>query len=90
MEYIHIPVQFGAPTAHDLALFFDAMDRSRGRRVWVHCAANMRVTAFLGLYWQLHDGVPEERAFSLMRSVWQPNDVWSSFIAARVADASAV
>jgi protein tyrosine phosphatase (PTP) superfamily phosphohydrolase (DUF442 family) len=89
IEYIHIPVQFGAPTKHDLAQFFDAMDRSKGRRVWVHCAANMRVTAFLGLYRQLREGWPEERAFALMRDVWQPNQVWSSFIAAQVANAGA-
>ena len=58
MAYVHIPVQFGAPTTEDLALFFDAMDRAKGLRVWVHCAANMRVTAFLGLYWRLHEGWP--------------------------------
>ena len=89
MEYVHIPVQFGAPAAEDLALFFDAMDRAKGRRVWVHCAANMRVTAFLGLYWRLREGWPEERAFSLMRDVWQPDDVWSRFIAAQAGNASA-
>jgi protein tyrosine phosphatase (PTP) superfamily phosphohydrolase (DUF442 family) len=54
IEYVHIPVQFSAPTEHDLALFIDVMDRCKGCRVWVHCAANMRVTAFLGLYWTLH------------------------------------
>lgn len=89
MEYTHIPVKFAAPTTHDLALFFEAMDHARGHRIWVHCAANMRVTAFLGLYWRLREGWPEERAFALMRDVWQPNDVWSSFIAAQIASASA-
>jgi len=89
MEYVHIPVQFAAPTTRDLTQFFEVMDRSKGRRTWVHCAANMRVTAFLGLYWQLREGWPQERAFALMRSVWQPNDVWSSFIAAQIANASA-
>ena len=81
IEYVHIPVQFGGPTENDLALFFDAMDRSKGHRVWVHCAANMRVTAFLGLYWRLREGWPDDRAFALMRDVWQPNQIWSSFIA---------
>ena len=89
MEYVHIPVQFGAPTARDLTSFFDAMEYSKGRRVWIHCAANMRVTAFLGLYWQLRQGWPAERAFSLMRDVWQPNNVWSSFIATQVGTTSA-
>jgi uncharacterized protein (TIGR01244 family) len=89
MKYVHIPVQFGAPTAGDLALFFEAMDRAKGRRIWVHCAANMRVTAFLGLYWRLREGRSEEDAFSLMRDVWQPNATWSSFIAAQIGAASA-
>jgi hypothetical protein len=29
------------------------------------------------------------KALRLMRDVWQPNDVWSSFIAAQVANANA-
>ena len=89
MDYVHIPVQFSAPTTSDLTQFFEVMDRSKDRRTWVHCAANMRVTAFLGLYWQLREGWPQERAFALMRSVWQPNDVWSSFIAAQGTNTSA-
>ena len=65
IEYIHIPVQFGAPTAHDLALFFDAMDRSRGHRIWVHCAANMRVTAFLASIGSCAKGGPKRAPFPL-------------------------
>jgi protein tyrosine phosphatase (PTP) superfamily phosphohydrolase (DUF442 family) len=84
MEYLHIPVDFGAPTGRDLDRFFAVMDRLKGQRVWVHCAANIRVTAFLGLYWQLREGWPEERAFALMRSMWRPNPTWAVFIAAQL------
>jgi protein tyrosine phosphatase (PTP) superfamily phosphohydrolase (DUF442 family) len=80
MSYVHIPVEFAAPTQQDLLAFFEAMDQCRGQKVWVHCAANMRVSAFLGLYRVLRQGWEEERAFDLMRSLWQPNAVWSSFI----------
>jgi protein tyrosine phosphatase (PTP) superfamily phosphohydrolase (DUF442 family) len=90
MEYVHIPVQFAAPASSDLVLFCDAMDRARGHRVWAHCAANMRVTAFLGLYWRLREGWPEEKAFALMHAVWQPNATWASFIAEQVASADLV
>jgi protein tyrosine phosphatase (PTP) superfamily phosphohydrolase (DUF442 family) len=89
IEYVHIPVQFDAPTEHDLTLFFETMDRCKNRRVWVHCAANMRVTAFLGLYWRLREGWPDQRAFALMRDVWRPNPVWSTFIATQLAKANA-
>jgi hypothetical protein len=45
----------------------------------------MRVSAFLGLYRMLRQGLPEERAFALMREIWEPNAVWSSFIASQLA-----
>jgi hypothetical protein len=61
--------------------FFDAMVKHQDEKIWVHCAANMRVSAFLGLYRVVKQGWEEDRAFDLMRSLWQPNEVWSSFIA---------
>lgn len=84
LDYIHIPVAFDSPAESDLASFFAAMDRNRGRKIWIHCAANMRVTAFLGLYRVLREGWEPDRAFELMHSVWQPDDTWSAFIAARL------
>ena len=87
LDYVHIPVQFNAPTARDLDEFFAVMDRYRDTRVWVHCAANKRVSTFLGLYWHLREGQPREQAFALMDSIWEPNEVWSGFIAERLASA---
>jgi len=81
MGYVHIPVQFSAPTEADLLAFFEAMDEHRGEKVWVHCAANKRVTAFLGLYRVIKEGWPRQRAFQLMHELWQPDDVWAAFIA---------
>ena len=85
LDYVHIPVQFGAPTEGDLLAFFNAMDRNSNRRVWIHCAANMRVTAFVGLYRVLRLRWPEEDAFSLMHTVWKPDQVWSAFITSQLA-----
>jgi protein tyrosine phosphatase (PTP) superfamily phosphohydrolase (DUF442 family) len=82
LEYVHIPVRFAAPTEADLLAFFAAMDTHRGQRLWVHCAANMRVSAFLGLYRVIKLGWAAGPAFELMRGLWQPEEVWSSFIAA--------
>ena len=47
----------------------------------VHCAANKRVTAFVGLYRTMKLGWPAEKAFALMHSVWEPDLVWSAFLA---------
>lgn len=82
LDYVHIPVQFAAPKQSELLAFFDAMDACAGKKVWVHCAANYRVTAFLGLYRMIRQGWPRERAFELMDGLWKPNEVWSAFIEA--------
>ena len=89
LTYVHIPVQFATPTENDLLLFFEAMDTHGQAKTWVHCAANMRVSAFLGLYRIIKHGWERERAFELMYGLWQPNEVWSSFIATMLARPSA-
>jgi uncharacterized protein (TIGR01244 family) len=80
MDYVHIPVKFDSPTPEDLNAFFDAMDANAERRVWIHCAANIRVSAFLGLYWVKRGVKPRDDAFQLMHSIWSPNATWEGFI----------
>lgn len=87
LEYIHIPVRFDAPTVRDFEAFCDVMDRFRDVKTWVHCAANKRVSTFLGLYWHLRRGQPRDQAFALMDSVWEPNEIWSAFINEQIARA---
>ena len=82
MDYVHIPVPFSAPAEAHLTAFFEAMDANRTRSALVHCAANKRVTAFLGLYRVIRLGWAPDEAFALMRTVWEPDAVWSRFIAA--------
>jgi protein tyrosine phosphatase (PTP) superfamily phosphohydrolase (DUF442 family)/catechol 2,3-dioxygenase-like lactoylglutathione lyase family enzyme len=81
MEYIHIPVQFGNPTREDLDVFFNAMDACKGRKIFLHCAANKRVSAFLGLYRLTRCKWPPGKAFELMHDIWTPDSVWSGFLA---------
>jgi uncharacterized protein (TIGR01244 family) len=80
MEYRHVPVQFGSPTEGDLQAFFAAMQASQGSKILAHCAANMRVSSFLGLYRAIHQHEPVGQAFALMREIWEPNVVWTKFI----------
>ena len=82
MDYVHIPVKFDAPTERDLLAFFDAMDANRGRKMLVHCAANKRVTAFLGLYRVIRGNSDVDAAFAPMRQIWQANGAWAPFIEA--------
>ncbi|MFW6115915.1 MAG: protein tyrosine phosphatase family protein [Chloroflexota bacterium] len=81
MAYCHIPVDFGAPAVEDFDRFLEAMDASGGKKVFVHCAANMRVSSFVALYGQARLGWSRERAEDLIGEVWEPDGVWGAFIA---------
>lgn len=80
LEYVSIPVFWDSPEQYDIAQFFQAMNQAQGKRVFVHCAANMRATAFLYLYHVLilKQNEPEIRA--MMHRIWEPNPIWSRFI----------
>jgi protein tyrosine phosphatase (PTP) superfamily phosphohydrolase (DUF442 family) len=85
MAYIHIPVVWENPQMSDLIRFFQAMDSLRGQKVFVHCVANYRVSAFVYLYRSLRLGVPEEQARQDLHSLWTPDGIWAELIEAAQA-----
>jgi len=89
MTYVHIPVKFDSPAEPDLLAFFAVMDAHEDKKMLVHCAANKRVTAFLGLYRAIRQNWDVERAFAPMKQIWEPNENWSPFISAMLAKAGA-
>ncbi len=74
INYIHIPVVWEAPQLEDLSTFFAILDALNGKKVWVHCAKNMRVSSFIYLYRKLRMDQPEEQAIFPMNAVWIPNE----------------
>lgn len=86
MEYFHIPVDFKDPTDIDFFLFSEAMDETQAKKVWIHCAANYRVSVFYALWAEKNENWTISESDILIRSVWesdptwQMNDVWRSFI----------
>lgn len=83
MSYVHIPVSWQEPSPRDLQLFFDVMAANRDRKVFVHCFANMRVSAFVYLYRTLQQNTPAATARADLEKVWNPNelDQWAAFLA---------
>lgn len=70
----------GNPTIDRLSQFFGVMQVYEGRKVWVHCAMNMRVSAFLYLYRRIVRMEPEAAARIPMDKVWKPDPTWQAFI----------
>lgn len=82
LEYIPIPVVWENPTHEDLARFFAALEANTGRRLFVHCALNMRVSAFMYLYRLLRLGMSHDEAYWDVLAIWEPNPTWRAFMAA--------
>ena len=80
MVYIHLPVIWESPQIDDVQIFCHLMSIHKLRKVWVHCAKNMRVSCFMYLYQKHILKLSEEKSTYPMNVIWQPNDVWQQLI----------
>jgi hypothetical protein len=65
------------------------MDARQGRRLFIHCIANMRVSAFMALYRIHRLGWPRDEALGFVDVPAFP-PVWQAFIAEMLAASFAV
>jgi protein tyrosine phosphatase (PTP) superfamily phosphohydrolase (DUF442 family) len=86
IEYIHIPVKFDRPTIEDFDRFCAAIQSSQDRSIFVHCAANLRVSSFMYLYRRIYQGVTPEAAQIELAKIWSPNPIWQEFIDRTIAE----
>ena len=80
MSYVHIPVDFKAPTSQDFRAFCRVMEAFDKRPLFVHCTANKRVSAFVFLYRVLYQRIALPEAERDLHSIWQPDQVWGRFV----------
>lgn len=80
MDHAHVPVDFEAPLDADVEAFFAVMERWRGRRVLVHCALNMRASAFVYLWRVLRRGEAPAVATHALHRVWRPEGAWAALM----------
>ena len=81
MDYVSIPVIWTMPTPENFAAFVAVMQANDERKLYVHCAANMRVSAFFYLYRTLYLGMDEATARADQAKIWEPIPIWEEFIA---------
>lgn len=80
IQYIQIPVLWETPTIENFQEFAQVMNTHSEQKIFIHCAANMRVSAFMYLYRQIHQGVDEATARKDLLKIWTPNEVWQLYI----------
>ncbi len=88
IKYIHIPVEFEFPKSKDFQEFVSALNRHKESKVFIHCAANKRVSVFIALYRILELGWEKDKAMYELEKIWRPNSVWGSFIERQLTNAS--
>ena len=81
MEYINIPVDFSNPSLQDFEKFVSLLQSHSDEKIWVHCAANMRVSCFIFKYRTAILGTNPNHAQADLRKIWQPNAAWRQFLA---------
>jgi protein tyrosine phosphatase (PTP) superfamily phosphohydrolase (DUF442 family) len=79
LEYLQIPVVWDKPTLANFQVFCRAMAARQAQKIFVHCAVNKRVSAFVYLY-RLSQGVAETSARQDLAKIWTPNQIWQTFI----------
>lgn len=87
MTYHHIPIPWDNPNERQFGEFVEVMRGLGDKKVFVHCAANFRVTAFFSLYAMKHLGWTARQGDDLLARIWESrpdyrmDDNWQTFIA---------
>jgi protein tyrosine phosphatase (PTP) superfamily phosphohydrolase (DUF442 family) len=79
LEYIHVPVEWNEPTLENFLKFAQEMNRRIDQKIFVHCAANKRVSVFIYLY-RLRAGEDQPTERQDLAKIWTPNPIWQSLI----------
>tara|TARA_B100001989_G_C24535941_1_gene464402 strand:- start:1325 stop:1816 length:492 start_codon:yes stop_codon:yes gene_type:complete len=80
IEYIHIPVDFDNPKESDFEKFVSIIKKYKNKKLFVHCAANMRVSAFTYRYRRDILNLEHNEIIKDLEKIWKPNKVWKSFL----------
>ncbi len=80
MQYVHIPVIWDCPTLEDFQSFVSVLETNPDKNIFVHCAMNMRVSAFMYLYRRIYQHMSDEEAKKDLHQIWFPNNTWQNFI----------
>ena len=88
MTYIHIPVSFENPKISDLKLFLNILQSLGVNKVWIHCAKNYRVSAFIYVYHKYILHTPFEEIDLSIFDIWKPSLIWQELMKVSIEDLS--
>ncbi len=80
MDYINLPLLFDRPSYTQALRVLDLLKSLQHKKVWLHCALNMRVSSLMYIYRVHHLMMDEVEAQTFLDQIWTPNAEWSPII----------
>lgn len=80
MRYVHIPVIWESPQVSQYDELVTLLEHNRGQKIYIHCALNYRVSAFMFLYRVLMLNDDPQQAWWDMLAVWEPLPHWRAYL----------
>jgi protein tyrosine phosphatase (PTP) superfamily phosphohydrolase (DUF442 family) len=80
IRYLQIPVNWENPETVDFQIFTNVFPLVDNAPVLIHCAKNMRVSAFMYLYRRVELGFDHHLALKDLQKIWTPTDQWYHFM----------
>lgn len=85
IEFVHIPIPFGAPTEAHFEALSSALTQLQGRKVLVHCQVNMRASTLVFLHRVIHNKEDPTLAWEAVTRVWSPEGAWKQLVVAQLS-----
>jgi len=76
IEFVHVPIPFGAPTEAHFEAVSAELVRLRNKKVLVHCQVNMRASTMVFLHRVVRRKESPSGAYEAVTRVWSPQGPW--------------
>jgi protein tyrosine phosphatase (PTP) superfamily phosphohydrolase (DUF442 family) len=80
IEFVHIPIPFGAPTEAHFDAVSAAIQRLQGRKALVHCQVNLRASTMVFLHRVIRNRDDPALAWEAVSRVWSPEGAWKKLV----------
>lgn len=79
MDYVHFPVDCSNLRPFHFETFKGIMNGLEGKKVFVHCGANIKSSNLLFMYHVLEKGLNKEASYKVLTQIQTPEAKWYSY-----------
>jgi len=80
LKYFQIPMTFDTLNNEILTKFFEVLEQNKGKKIFIHCHRNIRVSGLVILYRLIILGWEREKAFKEFSELIDVTSMWENYI----------